>query len=401
MRTRWHVEESLQQALSRAMRSVVRPMWIFAICASIEAAVAQTASQPQPVMVAGKTNVQGRCKIISVAPNPDSPASERPAVFVGPADGRPEKIARPNQIVPTGSSIHTFRGGTALLELSSGTRIHLAENSELRIDRALDDGSFWLYLKVGAVRLLGLASDKTLMQSPSALATRHHTDFEMRVSQEGSTEVTVFEGVVELTNSFGGLRLDGASATNRATVLRGSAPVPVLRATNVVQWWLHFPVVLDPTELSLPLDAVRDLDDSLREYARGRYREAVVLYPEARQPTSDQERIYAAALRLVAGDPPAAEAILEQVKTMSENAAALKLLVSAVRRDVHSEPIKPTTASGWLSLSYWHQARHELAAALRAAYRSATYSPKFIAAWARATELELGREGHKRAPPCW
>lgn len=343
-------------------------------------------------VLAGVTNVAGQCRIIAVAPNPDPPASERPAVFIGPAEGRPERIARPNETILPGNVIHTMKGGSALLELPGGTRLQLAESSQLHIERLRETGSFWLYLKVGAARLLGLASDRTLLQSPAAVATRHQTDFDMRVASDGFTEVTVFEGLVELTNEFGSIRLDGGSVSNRASVATGQAPVQALRATNVVQWWLRFPVVLDLAELPLPAVAARELNESLSHYAQGSYREAVVLYPASRAHAEDAERIYAASLRLLAGDLTGAEALLERVNDPLETARALQLLVATFRRDTLARPAPPKGASAWMALSFWHQSRHELAEARRAAYEAVARSPGFIAARARVVELELGRE---------
>jgi tetratricopeptide (TPR) repeat protein len=356
-----------------------------------------TDSAGPPVSVKGQTNVTGRCKIVAVVPNPNVPSPERPAVFVGTADQPLESIARPDMLVPPGRHVRVYHGGSALLELSTGTRILLAEDTDLRVDRSGEDASFWLYLQVGAARLLGLSADKTLMQSPAAVATRHQTDFEMRVQTNGLTEVTAFEGVVNLTNELGSVILNGALISNRATVAVGSAPLAALRATNLVQWWLHFPVVLDPTELNLASVADADVQASFAEYASGRFAEAVARYPKSRVPTESSERVYAAALRLLAGDLPGAESLLSAITGSSEQASALRLLIAAVRHELVARPFEASTASGEMALSYWCQARHDLAGALQAARRAVARSPRLMAAWARITELELGREDLRAA----
>jgi outer membrane receptor protein involved in Fe transport/Tfp pilus assembly protein PilF len=339
--------------------------------------------------IEGSDNIlHGAFRVEAVTPDPRNPASEKLGVFWGSGDGPADKIVQRDQVLKPVSVVETRAGSSAVLLMPDNGRVRLAERSAVRIDRISDRGSFWLYLKTGAVRLLGGDAN---VQNAAAMATQPNTDFEMRVRPDGLIEVQVFEGTLLLTNSYGRLPMS-SSNTYRALVRVGSRPLPALLATNTVQWWLNFPVVLDPADVQFSEPISDEVRNSFSQYARGGYAQALALYPGSRLPESDSEKSYAAALRLLAGDLPGAEVLLRQVTTPTEAVGALMALINTVRGQPSLESLSATTSSGWLSESYRRQARHDLSGARAAAYAAAKNSPGFIAAWVRVAELELGRE---------
>ena len=78
-------------------------------------------------------------------------------------------------------------------------------------------------------------------------AAARGTEFVSAVDANGRVEITVFDGIVDLTNPQGAITItngwQGASVA-------GSPPVlsPALNAANVIQWVLHYPGVLDVEE---------------------------------------------------------------------------------------------------------------------------------------------------------
>src|SRR6185295_10216161 len=113
----------------------------------------------------------------------------------------------------------------------------------------------------------------------------------------------------------------------------------------------------EKSALASSLDAYRsgDLPTALSAYPG---------YPSPANPTSDSGKIYLAGLFLGAGEVGKAERLLDQIKSGSSSAASLRWLIAAVQQKVDAAPGMPTSASEWLGVSYYHQARHELSKAL-------------------------------------
>lgn len=362
------------------------------------------AAQPVTDLPANtQTNVAGLCRLIEV-----TPAGMPPAVFIRRGGGPEQLIATardpraPERFteLAAGDVLETIAGGTATLELPAGARLRLAENSSLEVlappVAAAAEPSFLAALRAGAARFFGLRPTTTVIQTPNGTAASEHTEYEVRVLADGATRVTAFAGEVAFSNAGSTLSLDPAGIA--AAVARpGEPPQPVgLVATNVVQWWIHHPAILDVQELELAAPQRAELEASLRAYAEGRLRAAVLLAPTNTPPASAGGRAYSAALRLVMNDVPAAEALLAGSAPDDPPAAALRTLIAAVRRDTNA-PSAPDSASGWLAHSYLEQANHRLDAALGAAQQATELSPDFAAAWLRVAELQLGREDWRAA----
>ena len=130
--------------------------------------------------------------------------------------------------------------------------------------------------------------------------------------QPGQTLLTVFDGEVTLTNPQGSLVLTNGE---QGSVLPGQAPVKtaVIQATNIVQWWLYYPAVLDLRELPFSAAEAAVLGPSTNAYLSGDLRGALEAYPAGRTPQSDAERIYYAGLLLSVGQVDKAEALLGAV----------------------------------------------------------------------------------------
>ena len=207
------------------------------------------------------------------------------------------------------------------------------------------------------------------------------TEFALRVAADGKTTVAMFEGEVELSNPQGRLLVRSGEM---AEVVAGGAPrkTAMIEATNIIQWCLYYPAVLDPAELGFGADS-----ENVAAYRAGNLPGALAVLPTAGG--GKAARVYRAAVILSSGQVQKAEAILRGVPASDGGRRALERMIAAVQMRasaVHGEPI---TASEWLAESYARQARHDLEAARAAARRATELSPGFGFAWARLAELEF------------
>ena len=129
-------------------------------------------------------------------------------------------------------------------------------------------------------------------------------------------------------------------------------------------------LLLDAEDLEFTPADRAELQKSLDAYRAGDLPAAFAAYPgspEPGEPGTDAGRIYLAELLLSAGQVDGAENLLRKLGTNSSPAEALRWIIAAVRGNVDRPPEVHTSASEWLGLSYYYQARHELPQALNAA----------------------------------
>jgi Tfp pilus assembly protein PilF len=236
------------------------------------------------------------------------------------------------------------------------------------------------------------------------------TEFVMAVTSVNGTEQTtlsVIDGQVYFTNA--GVTLD---FTNDQQGI-GEPGRPPRRtagfiANNILQWCFYYPGVLDANELPLTAAETNELAESLVAYRAGDLLVALAKYPDARQPGSDAERVYHAALVLSVGQVEEAETNLSAMSAtgVAEKnqrlAAALRTLIAAVKREPRpstvsysprwSEAKTNQLSSEFLADSYYEQSLggpKALDNALQLARRAAASSPNFGFARERVAELEF------------
>lgn len=214
------------------------------------------------------------------------------------------------------------------------------------------------------------------------------TEFNLAVADNGRSVVTLIDGALSLTNSFGALDL---ASGEEATVEPGQPPkkTAVINALNVIQWCLYYPGVLDVDELGLSAGEQQDLAASLEAYRSGDLLAALAGYPAGRAPQSDADKIYFAQLQLAAGQVEQAEAQLGGVSASLPLAGALREVIAAVKYQTWVRSAASTLAGEWLADSYYLQSRGKLDEALKAARRAVAKSPNFGFGWERVAELEF------------
>jgi Flp pilus assembly protein TadD len=226
-----------------------------------------------------------------------------------------------------------------------------------------------------------------------ASAAVRGTEFQLRVDEDGTTVVTVIDGVVDLGNEIDKVEV---TSGKEGVAERGKAPFvrPAIDAINVIQWTLYYPGVLDVDEVPLSDAEHADLRASIEAYHSGDLLRALSEYPAERDPQSDAERIYRAALLLATGQVDDAEKLLARVTAGEGDVngrlkAALRNVIAAVKLDPNDAKVAPESASEWLAESYSLQAQRKLKEALVAARSATQKSPRFGFAWARVADLEF------------
>lgn len=231
-------------------------------------------------------------------------------------------------------------------------------------------------------------------RTPQASGAIRGTEFNLAVTEDGRTILTLLDGQVALSNPQGELVL---TSGEQATVQAGQPPIKtaVLDAVNIIQWALYYPAIVDVNDLALTAAEQQALGDSLAAYRAGELLRALSAYPEGRQGMSDAERIYFAGLLLSVGRVDQSTALVNT--TASPLGSALRQLIAAVKHQPFTEASAPQTATEWMAESYYRQSRHELKGALEATREASAKSPKFGFAHARVAELEFSFGNTDRA----
>jgi Tfp pilus assembly protein PilF len=292
--------------------------------------------------------------------------------------------------------LRTLSLSRATLRLAELGRLRMNELTTLEILPPKETTSkATLDLRAGAIYFFTRDKPREfLIQTPHAIGASRGTEFLVHV-QAGQTLLTVFDGEVSLANAQGSLILTNGE---QGSVLPGQPPVKtaVIQATNIVQWWLYYPAVLDLQELPFSAAEAAVLGPSTNAYGSGDLRGALGAYPAGRTTQSDTERIYYAGLLLSVGQVDKADALITAVTNRVPAENALREVIAAVTGQKLADSPQPVLASEWLARSYYLQ-RTSLKDALEAARRATEISPAFGFAWARVAELEFSFGHHRES----
>lgn len=299
--------------------------------------------------------------------------------------------ARTNQALKVGDRVRTGVRSRATLRLSDQTVLRVNELTLLEIRPGLTGTKrAGLDLKSGSTYFFNRGQpSETDFRTPVASGAIRGTEFHLAVAEaDGRTVVTLLDGEVALSNAHGELAL---ASGDQGTVEPGQAPkkTAVLNALNIIQWCLYYPAVLDVDEAGLSDAEKSALAESLSAYRSGDLLKALSLYPEARQPASDAERVYRAALLLAVGQVEPAEVSLASLQAASPMGDALRKLIATVKNQDFTSARAPATATEWMAESYYQQARSKLDHARAAAQAAAKMSPQFGFAAVRVAEMEF------------
>lgn len=328
-------------------------------------------------------------------------------VFVQRFTSNAWENAYPSQILAAKDRGRTGSRSRASVRLSDLSIMRIAERSEFEIQPLPDkevEAEFSLFR--GLMYLLNRdRPGKHRFITPTATAATRGTEFTIEVEEAtGRTTLTVLEGEAELSNSAGSVRIKPGEQ-GVATLGQPPTKTAVVETFRAVQWCLYYPGILDLDELPLTATERTRLQPSLDFYRSGDLLRAVSAFPDETPPSSEAEKVYAAALLLAVGQAEQSANLLNSLArrtgtnaTPHRLAEALRVVISSVTQaetnalvPLASSGLTPQLATELLAKSYADQASLRLEDALLSARLATRKSPAFAFAWARVAELEFGR----------
>ncbi len=267
--------------------------------------------------------------------------------------------------------VRTGPGSRAAILYSDRTLHRVGEKSEIEI-QAPSAGQPGILKVVSGTSYFSSRSPKDYgrIETPTVTAAIKGTEFVVEVAEDKTTKITMLEGVVEASNTYGSLTV---GAGEQAYVEPGKAPQKriVVHPRDAVAWALDYPPVLggsDAQKLGAMGAPGQDLSKAAELLSQGKVEEATPLIRSAREARPND---------------PVALALASVVEvTQNRRDEAMTLAEQAVAAD-------PNSAAAALSLSFAAQAKFDIARARAMAEKAATLDPTNALALARAAELRM------------
>lgn len=314
-------------------------------------------------------------------------------VEVAPPGTSDFKAAAAKQVLHVGDQIRTGKNSRATIRLSNLSVIRVYELTTMAIkppSKAEQNAA--IEVKSGATYFFNRDKpNETQFETPSSSGAIRGTEFTLTVDDNGRTELALLDGQVALKNDHGSIEMQSGE---KAVVEKDKAPQksPLLNAINVIQWTLYYPAILDTDELALGDDAKQALSASLSAYGNGDLVQALAQYPSGRDPASESERVYKAALLLAIGNVDEAQSLLGQSFQDARAAGladALKEMIAAVKGQTWNRTTPRTLATEWMAGSYQAQSQRDLVKAREMALSAVAKAPGFGFAQERLAEMEF------------
>ncbi len=296
------------------------------------------------------------------------------------------------QVLRTGDVVSTGEYAKATLVLADKSKVKLPELTVLHLRAPRQAQIPLLHLLQGGLFIFNReAPDALEWLAGHANGAAKGTEF-MLMLDTNRTVVAVFEGTVDLvaTNTPSKKYQLTAGEIGLATPAGQFQREPIL-STNLVQWWLFYPAVLDDQELKPERES---LAKAAAAYRAGNPSRALALWPDhGLEPKDPTERILLAGAFQSIGRVDRAARLLETLPPTNSFVNALSLVQDAVRRVVRTNAADlasaTNTASECLGLSYYLQSRRDLSGARTAARLAVNLSPLLGHARVRLAELEF------------
>lgn len=324
------------KTLSFSLRLLIGACALF-----LAAAVEGACEQP----VGGFSSLEGNVSVQAAGTNNWAPAGLDTALCEGDA-------VRAGKLSRAAISLIT----DAVLRLDEETTVKLVDVVPDPQERSFVD------LIAGAFQSFSRNPRHLTVNTPYLNGSIEGTEFVIRVN-DGSTDITVFEGTVIAANQHGEIPL-GAGQSGSAT--KGSAPQRrvLVKPRNEVQWSIYYPPVMFAGDVS----SKSPVQDAAQLLSVGRYDQALTLLDQV------------IGRGVGAADAYALRAIVKIAQNQTE----------AARDDAdQAVGLDPTSASAKIALSYVMQSQFEIPAARDLLSEVVARYPDNALAWARLSELEL------------
>ncbi len=365
-------------------------------------------------------------------------AQERAGRFVS-VQG-PVEVLRGNQTLPattqlplqTGDVIRTGSNARVAILLSDGTKLKLGANSTMQLKRLSPERLgkvtpvaagglqtvMHFFVGEGWLQRTGSA-DALEIETPTVRAATRGTEFVLDVAPDGSTIVSVLDGLVRVANPQGDVLVaDGEQAwvggtqwmnlkygffPNQYPYLGQAGPTKRVlpNRLDAVQWSLYYRGTVSPKDYpALSPEELAEFEAILALYRAGQLAPAREQLQAARaaRPTAPALLDLAALLFLAQGQVPEAKAALGATLTHDPTDAAAHALLAGIAlvqnriADAEAEADQALAAnqqapSAWLAMSRVRQAQFKLEEALQTAAQARAIDPQDIRALVQEATL--------------
>lgn len=299
--------------------------------------------------------------------------------------------AAKDQSLAVGDRFRTRQRSRATLRLTDLYTMRLEQFTTIQLTKAMVSGEKpKLDLSGGAAFIFSREENGEIdITTPAANGALRGTQLYVQVTEGGLTKFQVLEGQVVMQNPQGRLVLDAGEA---GEALPGQAPkrTAAIITTNLLQWALYYPAVLDPAELGMAEADKRAAAKSLEAYRSGDLLGALEAYPEGAA-SGTGGKLYRAGVLLAVGRVDEANVALQGVAAGDPGRRAIERMIAAVKFQEKEEWATEfiTTAGEALAESYYLQSRSDLKGAREAANLATRLAPDNGFAWTRLAELEF------------
>ena len=278
--------------------------------------------------------------------------------------------------------VRTGPASRAAILYSDSTLHRLNEKSEIEILAPTSGKAGLLKILSGQHHFTSRTPrDYDRVETATVTAAIRGTEFGVDVADDGTTTITMIEGIVAASNELGSVTV---GAGEQAFVEPGKAPVRriVVRPKDAVAWALYYPPVVggsDAQRLKGAGQAGQDLAHAADLLAAGQVAQARSLVDGVLAATPED---------------PTALALFSVIATAAGDRD------EAMRRAERARASDPSSPAAALALSFAAQARFDIPRARAEAERAAELDPQSSVALARAAELRMAEgdlEGARRA----
>ncbi|MAA55732.1 MAG: hypothetical protein CMK43_11370 [Porticoccaceae bacterium] len=331
------------------------------------------------------------CNVVGRTDGQDAKVLSVENIAQAARDGGSWKPAAKDLSLAVGDRFRTRQRSRATLKLTDLYTMRLKQFTTVQLTSALfEDDKSKLDLVRGAAFIFSRAKDGEIdISTPAANGAMRGTQLFVEVSEGGMSKFQVLEGRVLMKNASGELELKAGEA---GEALPGQPPrkTASIISTNLLQWALYYPAILEPSELEISAPDQQVVAKSLKSYREGDLLEAIEYFPEEVE-LGVGGRLYQAGILLGIGQIDEARASLDLVNKNHPVRRALERMIAAVKfteQEQWGEESLATMGEA-LAESYYLQSRSDLFGARVAARRAVRLAPDNGYAWARLAELEF------------
>ena len=148
-------------------------------------------------------------------------------------------------LIKPGDIIETGEGSMAMLRLSDGSLLKICENTYFELESSIEQNSIWNWIKIQWGKFwsnlkvdLGIEKEKFLLKTPQAIVAVRGTELSVEVSENGTTFLTVLDGVVEFSD-LEYIKNVSVSQYQISTVEPGGVPSDPqsIDPSQIDKWW--------------------------------------------------------------------------------------------------------------------------------------------------------------------